>query len=100
MNSELVPILSAQRGRKWLATHPTIGAPIGVPPSAMATRKAITLPRIAGSAEGCMTYGRFANSPSALRVRVSVAIQAGSNAEQTPANSLVKDETPKPCRSL
>jgi len=31
-----------------------IGAPIGVPPSAMPTRSAITLPRIAGSVESCM----------------------------------------------
>ena len=48
------PIPSAQRGPKWLATQPTIGAPIGVPPSAMPTRRAITLPRIAGSVESCM----------------------------------------------
>ena len=44
----------AHRGPKWLATQPTIGAPIGVPPSAMPTRRAITLPRIAVSVESCM----------------------------------------------
>ena len=48
------PIPRAQRGPKWLATQPTMGAPIGVPPSAMATRRAITLPRIAGSVESCI----------------------------------------------
>jgi len=36
------------------ATQPTTGAPIGVPPSAMPTRSAITRPRIAGSVESCI----------------------------------------------
>ena len=48
------PTASDQRGPKWLATQPTIGAPIVVPPSATPTRSAITLPRMDGSVESCM----------------------------------------------
>ena len=47
------PTPSAQRGPNRSATQPTIGAPIGVPPSAMARRIAITRPRMAGSVESC-----------------------------------------------
>jgi hypothetical protein len=39
---------------KAVRYHPTIGAPIGVPPSPMATRSAVTRPRMAGSVEICM----------------------------------------------
>jgi hypothetical protein len=48
------PIPSAQRGPKWVATQPTMGAPIGVLPSAVATRRAMTVPLIAGSVESCI----------------------------------------------
>ena len=48
------PTPSDHRGPATSATQPTTGAPIGVPPSATASRKAITLPRIAGSVESCM----------------------------------------------
>ena len=51
---EAAPTPSAQRGPKRSATQPTIGAPIGVQPSAMARRIAITRPRIAGSVESCI----------------------------------------------
>ena len=51
---DAAPTPSAQRGPKLLATHPTIGAPIGVPPSATPTRSAITRPRMAGSVESCI----------------------------------------------
>ena len=44
---------SAQRGPKVSATQPTIGAPKGVPPEAMAKNIAITRPRIAGSVDSC-----------------------------------------------
>ena len=47
------PTPSAQRGPNRSATQPTMGAPIGVPPSAMARKIAITRPRIAGSVESC-----------------------------------------------
>jgi len=54
MKPDAAPTPSDQRGPKLLATHPTIGAPIGVPPSATATRNAITRPRIGGSVESCI----------------------------------------------
>lgn len=44
----------AQRGPYGPATQPTIGAPIGVLPSAIPTRSAITRPRMAGSVESCI----------------------------------------------
>jgi hypothetical protein len=44
---------SAQRGPNVSATHPTIGAPTGVPPNAMASRIAITRPRMPGSVDVC-----------------------------------------------
>jgi hypothetical protein len=53
-SSETGSRADAERGRKLSATQPTIGAPIGVPPSAMLTRSAITLPRMAGSVESCI----------------------------------------------
>ena len=42
------------RGPHVCAIQPRTGAPIGVPPTATATRKAMTLPRIAGSLANCM----------------------------------------------
>ena len=48
------PTPSAQRGPNRSAIQPTIGAPIGVPPSAMARRIAITRPRMAGSVDSCI----------------------------------------------
>ncbi len=38
-----------QRGPKVSAAQPTMGAPMGVPPTAMARRIAMTRPRMAGS---------------------------------------------------
>src|SRR5580700_11616930 len=51
---EAAPRPNAQRGPNLSATQPTIGAPIGVQPSAIARRIAITRPRIAGSVESCI----------------------------------------------
>jgi hypothetical protein len=48
-----------------------IGAQIGVPPSAMPTRSAITLPSIAGSVESCMML-----FVSLVRVRVAAPLTA------------------------
>src|SRR5258708_34570757 len=48
------PTPSDQRGPKWSATHPTIGAPMGVAPRAIASRIAITRPRITGSEANCI----------------------------------------------
>src|SRR5258708_4839010 len=48
------PTPSDQRGPKWSATHPTIGAPMGVAPRAIANRMAITRPRITGSVANCI----------------------------------------------
>jgi len=50
---DAAPTPRAQRGPKLSATQPTIGAPIGVPPSPMPMRSAITRPRIAGSSKSC-----------------------------------------------
>ena len=51
---DAAPTPSAQRGPNLSAIHPTKGAPIGVPPSAMAMRSAITRPRMDGSVESCI----------------------------------------------
>ena len=51
---EAAPAPSAQRGPKWSAIQPTIGAPTSVPPSATPTLSAITRPRICGSVESCI----------------------------------------------
>jgi hypothetical protein len=51
---DAAPIPSDQRGPKWLATQPTMGAPIAAPPSPTPTRVAITLPRMAGLVESCI----------------------------------------------
>src|SRR4051812_3200548 len=51
---EAAPTPRAQRGPRWSATQPTIGAPMGVPPRATATRNAITRPRMAGSVDNCI----------------------------------------------
>jgi len=53
-NPAAAPTPSAQRGPNRSAIPPTIGAPIGVPPSAMAIRIAITRPRMAGSVASCI----------------------------------------------
>ena len=52
-NPEAAPTPSDQRGPSVSATQPTTGAPMGVPPSAIASRIAITRPRIAGAVPSC-----------------------------------------------
>lgn len=51
---EAAPIPSAQRGPNLSATQPTIGAPIGVQPIAIARRIAMTRPRMTGAVDSCM----------------------------------------------
>src|SRR3984893_2366153 len=51
---EAAPRPNAQRGPNLSATQPTIGAPIGVQPSAIARRIAMTRPRITGSVDNCI----------------------------------------------
>src|SRR6202022_2799973 len=53
-NPEAAPRPNAQRGPNLSATQPTIGAPIGVQPSAIARRIAMTRPRITGSVDNCI----------------------------------------------
>ena len=50
----VAPTRSDQRGPKWSATQPTSGAPIGVPPRVIASRIAITRPRMTGSVANCI----------------------------------------------
>src|SRR5258707_7210853 len=51
---EAAPRPNAQRGPNLSATQPTIGAPIGVQPKAIASRIAMTRPRIMGSVDNCI----------------------------------------------
>ena len=51
---DAAPIPSDQRGPKWFATQPTMGAPIDAPPSPTPTRIAITRPRMVGLVESCI----------------------------------------------
>ena len=51
-DSQGVPI--DQRGPHWSATQPAIGAPSGVPPSAMPMRMAMTRPRKGGGVVNCI----------------------------------------------
>src|SRR6202166_903944 len=51
---EAAPRPNAQRGPNLSATQPTIGAPIGVQPMAIARRIAMTRPRMAGSVDRCI----------------------------------------------
>jgi hypothetical protein len=70
-NAESAPMPSDHLGPKWLATHPTMGAPIEVSPSATATRVAITRPRMFGSVECCiMLFVAF------VKVRAATPITA------------------------
>src|SRR6202047_2549106 len=51
---EAAPRPNAQRGPNLAATPPTIGAPIGVQPTAIARRIAMTRPRMTGSVDNCI----------------------------------------------
>src|SRR5260370_17912057 len=51
---EAAPRPNAQGGPDLSATQPTIGAPIGVQPKAIASRIAMTRPRIMGSVDNCI----------------------------------------------
>ena len=70
------PTASAHLGPKASATQPTIGAPIGVPPSATARRIATTRPRIAGSVESwTVLFVVVVNVCAAMPMRTRVRLK-------------------------
>src|SRR5450631_2293830 len=86
------PMPSAQRAPKWFATQPTIGAPIGVPPSAIPTRSAITLPRIEGSVESCiMLFVELVN----VKAATPITTRAPANHQYPGANAASVHPIPK-----